>query len=61
MRMPENNGGLTPANSRYRVLLDVSAALVEQPTVKAILHSLRDVLSNSVGLHGTDLYLLAGC
>ncbi len=56
--MPEGNGGLAPAHSRYRALLDVSAALVEQPTVKAILHSLRDVLSSSVRLHGTDLYLL---
>ena len=58
MRMPENNGGLAPAHSRYRALLDVSAALVEQPTVKAVLHSLREVLSSSVRLHGADLYLL---
>jgi hypothetical protein len=58
MRMPEDNGGLAPAYSRYRALLDVSAALVEQPTVKAVLHSLRDVLSSSVRLHGADLYLL---
>src|SRR6202521_3985182 len=58
MRMPENNGGLAPAHSRYRALLDVSAALVEQPTVRAVLHSLRDVLSSSVRLHGADLYLL---
>ncbi len=58
MRMPENTGGLAPAHSRYRALLDVSAALVEQPTVKAVLHSLREVLSSSVRLHGTDLYLL---
>ena len=36
----------------------MSAALVEQPTVKAVLHSLREVLSSSVRLHGTDLYLL---
>jgi hypothetical protein len=36
----------------------VSAALVEQPTVKAVLHSLREVLSSSVRLHGADLYLL---
>ncbi|HJY90845.1 MAG TPA: GAF domain-containing protein, partial [Candidatus Acidoferrum sp.] len=56
MRMPEDNGG--SAHSRYRALLDVSAALVEQPTVKAVLHSLREVLSSSVRLHGTDLYLL---
>ena len=58
MRMPENTGGLAPAHSRYRALLDVSAALVEQPTVKAVLHSLREVLSSSVRLHGADLYLL---
>ena len=58
MRMPEDNEGLAPAYSRYRALLDVSAALVEQPTVRAVLHSLRDVLSSSVRLHGTDLYLL---
>src|ERR1700736_5899943 len=56
MRMPEDNGG--SAHSRYRALLDVSAALVEQPTVKAVLHSLREVLSSSVRLHGADLYLL---
>jgi transcriptional regulator with GAF, ATPase, and Fis domain len=56
MHMPEDNGG--SAHSRYRALLDVSAALVEQPTVKAVLHSMREVLSSSVRLHGTDLYLL---
>jgi hypothetical protein len=28
MRMPEDNQGLAPAYSRYRALLDVSAALV---------------------------------
>ena len=58
MRMPESDGGLAPAHSRYRALLDLSAALVEQPTVKAVLHSLRKVLSSSVRLHGADLYLL---
>src|SRR5215470_2812450 len=56
--MLEESGGLALTNRRYRALLDVSAALVEQPTVKAILHSLREVLSSSVRLHGTDLYLL---
>ena len=54
----ENRTGLTLAGDRYQALLDVSAALVEQPTVKAVLHSLRDVLSSSVRLHGADLYLL---
>ncbi len=58
MRMPEDKEGSAPTYNRYRALLDVSTALVEQPTVKAILHSVRDVLSSSVRLHGTDLYLL---
>src|SRR5246127_770478 len=58
MHMPEDDVGVAPADSRYRALLDVSAALVEQPTVRAVLHSLREVLSSSVRLHGADLYLL---
>jgi formate hydrogenlyase transcriptional activator len=58
--MPENNEGLAPTTSRYRALLDVSSAMVEQPTVKAVLHSLRDVLSNSCRLHGAHLYVLGG-
>src|SRR5579862_4619532 len=58
MHMPEDGVGVASSYSRYRALLDVSAALVEQPTVKAVLHSLRDVLSSSVRLHGADLYLL---
>jgi formate hydrogenlyase transcriptional activator len=57
-RMPEDNEGLAPTNSRYRALLDVSSAMVEQPTVKAVLHSLRDVLSSSCRLHGVDIYVL---
>jgi formate hydrogenlyase transcriptional activator len=60
MRMPEDNEGLAPTNSRYRALLDVSSAMVEQPTVKAVLHSLRDVLSSSCRLHGAHLYVLGG-
>jgi formate hydrogenlyase transcriptional activator len=58
MRMPEDKEGLAPTNSRYRALLDVSSAMVEQPTVKAVLHSLRDVLSSSCRLHGVDIYVL---
>jgi len=58
MRMPEDNEGLAPTNSRYRALLDISSAMVEQPTVKAVLHSLRDVLSSSCRLHGVDIYVL---
>jgi formate hydrogenlyase transcriptional activator len=57
-RMPEDNEGLAPTDSRYRALLDVSSAMVEQPTVKAVLHSLREVLSSSCRLHGAHLYVL---
>ena len=60
MHMTEDDVGVAPAHSRYRALLDLSAAMVEQPTVKAVLRSLREVLSSSVRLHGTDLYLLGG-
>src|SRR5580658_4556136 len=44
--------------SRYRTLLDASSTLADQPTVKAVLHSLRDVLSSTSRLHGTELYVL---
>ena len=43
---------------RYRTLLDVSSTLADQPTVKAMLHSLRDVLSSTSRFHGADLYVL---
>ena len=43
---------------RYRTLLDASSTLADQPTVKAVLHSLRDVLSSTSRLHGTELYVL---
>jgi formate hydrogenlyase transcriptional activator len=56
--MTETSRTLTPTDSRYRALLDVSSAMVEQPTVKAVLHSLRDVLSSSCRLHGAHLYVL---
>src|SRR5215470_19666623 len=59
MRMTEDESALVPADTRYRALLDVSRAMVEQPTVKAVLHSLREVLSNSCRLHGVDLWVLA--
>jgi hypothetical protein len=39
-------------------LLDVSSAIAEQPTVKAVLHSVRGVLSSTSRLHGTELYVL---
>jgi len=47
------------AADRYRTLLDVSRAMAEQPTVKAVLHSLREVLASTSRLHGVELYLLS--
>jgi formate hydrogenlyase transcriptional activator len=50
---------MTSAEDRYRILLDASSTLADQPTVKAVLHSLRDVLSSSCRLHGAFLYVLS--
>jgi formate hydrogenlyase transcriptional activator len=58
MRMTENERTPTPTDGRYRALLDVSIAMVEQPTVKAVVHSFRRVLSSSCRLHGAHLYVL---
>lgn len=51
---------MTSTDDRYRTLLDASRILADQPTVKAVLHSLRDVLSSSCRLHGAFLYILVG-
>jgi formate hydrogenlyase transcriptional activator len=58
MRMTENDGPSTPTDGRYRALLDVSSTMVKQPTVKAVVHSFRRVLSSSCRLHGAHLYVL---
>src|SRR6202008_3773211 len=58
MRMMGNDRVPTPTDSRYRALLDVSRAMVEQPTVKAVVHSFRGVLFSSCRLHGAHLYVL---
>ena len=50
---------MTIAEDRYRSLLDASSALADQPTVKAVLHSLRSVLSSTSRLHGVELYVLS--
>ena len=55
----ENSGGLTLADSRYKALLNVSRATVEQPTVQAVLHSLRSILASTSTLHGIELYVLS--
>jgi len=52
------NGGPAPSESRYRALLDVSSAMAEETAVRAVLHSLRAVLSSSCRLHGAHLYVL---
>jgi hypothetical protein len=57
--MPNDAAEATVATGRrYRALLDVSSAIAEQPTVKAVLHSLRGILSNTSRLRGTELYVL---
>ena len=56
--LDRSTSGLVSIEDRYRSLLDVSSALAEQPTVKAVLHSLRDVLSSSSSSHGVELYVL---
>jgi hypothetical protein len=49
---------MTIAEDRYRTLLDASCTVAFQPTVKAVLHSLRGVLSSSCRLHGAELCIL---
>lgn len=49
----------TSTSGRYRALLQVSSAIAEQPSLDAVLGSLRGVLSNIVGFDSVDLYLLS--
>jgi formate hydrogenlyase transcriptional activator len=49
---------MTITEDRYRMLLGASSTLADQPTVKAVLHSLRDVLSSISRLHAAELFLL---
>ncbi|HVN21300.1 MAG TPA: sigma 54-interacting transcriptional regulator [Dongiaceae bacterium] len=49
---------MSASENRYRMLLDASSTLADQPTVSAVLHSLRSVLSSVSRLHGTELYVL---
>jgi len=50
---------MTMAEDRYRTLLEASCTVAGQSTLKALLHSLRGVLSNSCRIHGADLYVLS--
>jgi formate hydrogenlyase transcriptional activator len=46
------------SDDRYRALLDVSSAVAALPSVQAVLHSLRSVLSNISALHAAELWVL---
>ena len=50
---------MTITEDRYRMLLGASTTLADQPTVKAVLQSLRGVLSSTSRLHGAELYVLS--
>ncbi len=50
---------MTITEDRYRMLLGASTALADQPTVKAVLQSLRGVLASTSKLHGVELYVLS--
>src|SRR5208337_1832489 len=58
-RIAENSRAMTITEDRYRSLLGASTALADQPTVKAVLQSLRGVLSSTSRLHGAELYVLS--
>src|SRR5215470_5839958 len=55
----ERSRAMTITEDRYRMLLGASTALADQPTVKAVLQSLRGVLSRTSRLHGAELYVLS--
>jgi formate hydrogenlyase transcriptional activator len=57
-QVPESAAPKRLAEGRYRTLLDASSLVAEQPTIKAVLSSLRRVLSSTSRLHGVDLYVL---
>jgi len=47
------------ADGRYRTLLEVSGAIASQPNLKAVLHSLRRLLSSVVAFDSVSLSLLS--
>ncbi len=49
---------LIQARGHAARLAGMSSAIADQPTVKAVLHSLRGVLSSTCGLHGVELYVV---
>lgn len=65
LRAPEGLGSevsspdMTTAEDRYRTLLEAPGTVADQPTVKAVLKSLRGVMSSTCNIHGADLYVLS--
>ena len=65
LRAPEGLGSevsspdMTTAEDRYRTLLEAPGTVADQPTVKAVLKSLRGVMSSTCNIHGADLYILS--
>lgn len=53
-------GDKTATNGRYQALLDASSTIADQPTARAVLRSLRHVLSSTCRIHGAFLYVLSG-
>jgi hypothetical protein len=49
----------SPADGRYRTLLEVSGAIASQPNLKAVLQSLRRLLSSVVAFDSLSLCLLS--
>jgi hypothetical protein len=58
-KLQESTRAMTMTDDRYRALLGAFSAVADQPTVKAVLHSLRGVLASTSKLHGVELYLLS--
>jgi formate hydrogenlyase transcriptional activator len=54
----ESSARAALADSRYRALLDVSSTIAQQPSLQAVLRSVRSVLSNISGVYSAGLYLL---
>ena len=50
--------GMTTAEDRYRTLLEASSLVADQPSIKALVGSLRHVLSSICKLHGAELCVL---
>ena len=51
---------MTMTEDRYRTMLGAFSSVADQPTVKAVLHSMRGVFASTSKLHGVELFLLSG-